>query len=133
MASPARPGSRRPPDPKYMTFVEHLSELRQRLIISVAAIGAGSVVGWFLANRIIHIIDQPVCHALGQKHCKLIVTQIYGGFALQLKVAVIVGFAIALRVTIYQLWKFAAPAFGAGPNRWAPVWMVSALALFVAG
>lgn len=121
------------PDPKYMTFVEHLGELRQRLVICILAIGGGSVIGWLLAGRAIHLIDEPLCKNLGPKHCQLIATQVYGGFTLQLKVAIIIGFVIALPVTVYQLWRFMAPAFGAGANRWAPIWMLSALLLFSAG
>jgi sec-independent protein translocase protein TatC len=123
----------REPDPKYMTFVEHLAELRRRLVISVLAIAVGSVVGWILAGRAIHLIDQPLCNALHHKHCQLVVNQVYGGFTLQLKIAIIIGFAIALPVTIWQLWGFVAPAFGPAANWWGPLWMVSALVLFAAG
>ena len=123
----------RAPDPKYMTFVEHLQELRERLIKCIAAIAVGSVIGWFLAGRVIHLLDQPLCKSLPKGHCRLVVDTVYGGFTLNLKVAIILGFAFALPVTIYQLWAFVAPAFGAGANRWAPVWMLSALVLFLAG
>lgn len=129
--SPARP--RGTPDPKYMTFVEHLSELRSRLIISVLAIAVGSVAGWFLAPEVIHLIDIPLCQHLPHSNCRLVVTDVYGGFTLQLKIAVIVGFVFALPVTVYEMWAFVAPAFGSGPNRWAPIWMISALLLFAGG
>jgi sec-independent protein translocase protein TatC len=128
---PRRPRLREP-DPKYMTFVEHLHELRQRLIISVSSIGVGSIVGWFLAPHIIHILDEPLrAHLKGNTH--LIYNTVYGGFTLQLKLAIMVGFLIALPVTLYQLWGFLAPAFAKGPNIWAPVWITAALVLFAAG
>lgn len=121
----------REPDPKYMTFVEHLQELRHRLIYSILAICGGSVVGWFFSQRVIHAIHQPL---LAHTHQKFIYTTTpYGGFTLQLKVAVIIGFMIALPVTTYQLWQFVSPAFGATANYWAPVWMLSFLVLFCAG
>jgi sec-independent protein translocase protein TatC len=120
------------PDPKYMTFVEHLQELRERLAKSFAAIIVGSIAGWFLAPRVIHLLDQPLSTALG-KNVPIYVDTVYGGFTLQLKVAIVVGFVFALPVTVFQMWAFVAPAFGAGANRWAPIWMVSALALFLAG
>jgi sec-independent protein translocase protein TatC len=123
----------RTPDPKYMTFVEHLQELRVRLVICILAVGAGSIVGWFLAPQVIHLIDQPLRAHLGPRGGKLIVDTIYGGFTLQLKVAITVGFMIALPVTVYQLWAFVAPAFGPEANRWGPIWIVSALTLFTAG
>lgn len=123
----------RQPDPKYMTFVEHLGELRQRLVVSILSIAGGTVAGWFLAGQAIRLIDEPLCRSLGPNHCRLIVNTVYGGFTLQLKVAVIIGFMFALPVTIYQLWGFVAPAFGPAPNRWAPIWITSALALFATG
>ncbi|MBV9280477.1 MAG: twin-arginine translocase subunit TatC [Chloroflexi bacterium] len=121
----------RQPDPKYMTFIEHLQELRQRLIVSIAAIAVGSVVGWFLAPRTIHLLIQPLRHAF--PHQPPVVFQVYGAFTLQLKIAIIIGFMIALPVTLYQLWGFLAPAFGRGANLWAPLWIGSALLLFAAG
>jgi sec-independent protein translocase protein TatC len=63
----------------------------------------------------------------------LIVTTVYGGFTLQLKVAIIVGFAFALPVTISQLWLFLAPAYGPSARRYGPIVIGSALGLFVAG
>lgn len=115
-----------------MTFVEHLDELRHRLIVCFLAIGVGSVVGWFLAPHVLHILDQPVRDHLGQKG-PLVVPAIYGAFTLYLKISIMMGFLFALPVTIYQMWAFVAPAFGAGANRWAPIWITSCLVLFVAG
>jgi len=121
--------SSRPPDPKYMTFVEHLQELRKRLIVCVAAIILGSIAGWFLAKPVINLITAPLRHY----GIPLIVTDVYGLFTLQLKLAVIVGFVFALPITLYQIWAFVAPAFGPNANRWAPIWIGSALLLFAAG
>lgn len=129
--SPARPV--RPVDPKIMSFVEHLDELRARLVKCVLAIAAGSVAGWFLAPHTIAMIDAPIKKVLGQVGGKLVVDTIYGGFTLDLKIALIIGFAIALPVTIWQLWGFVSPAFGEGANRWGPLWMTAAFVLFAAG
>ncbi|GAC1319362.1 MAG: hypothetical protein NVS2B16_06250 [Chloroflexota bacterium] len=120
------------PDPKYMTFVEHLDELRRRLIVCVVAIAVGSVGGWFLFDRVLTLLKQPLCKEL-PKHCTLYVDQIYGLFTLQLKTAVTLGFMFALPITLWQLWLFVAPAFGPKANRWGPVWIFSAIALFLAG
>jgi len=116
-----------------MTLVEHLQELRVRLFKCGLAIAAGSVGGWFLSARIETLMDAPICQAFSHKHCTLYVDTVYGGFTLQMKIAILVGFGFALPVTIYQIWKFVAPAFGSGANRWAPLWMVSALVLFGGG
>jgi sec-independent protein translocase protein TatC len=120
------------PDPKYMTFVEHLQELRVRLAKCFGAIIVGSIGGWSLAPRVIHLLDDPLSKALGH-NVPIYVDTVYGAFTLNLKVAIIIGFVFALPVTIYQLWAFIAPAFGPGANRWAPIWMASALLLFLGG
>ena len=115
-----------------MTFVEHLQELRQRLVISAIAVAVGSVAGWFLFTPVIDLLIRPVKHSLGN-HTTFYVTQVYGIFTLQLKIAVMVGFIIALPVTAYQLWGFLAPAFGPAANRYAPMWITSAIGLFAGG
>lgn len=121
------------PDPRVMSFVEHLDELRQRLVVSLLAVGAGSIGGWLLAPRVIHLLDEPLRRHLGPDGGKLVVNTIYGGFTLQLKLAIVIGFMFALPVTLYQLWGFLAPAFGPAANRWAPIWITTALGLFAAG
>lgn len=117
-------------DPKYMTFVEHLEELRRRLIISVVAVALTSVAGWFLAGWVIDRITDPVVKYF---HKGLAVDTVYGAFTLHLKVAIIVGIVFALPVILYEIWAFIAPAFGPSANRYAPIWIISALVLFAAG
>jgi sec-independent protein translocase protein TatC len=114
-----------------MTFVEHLDELRHRLIKSVGAIALGSIIGWFLAKHVIALLVAPVRTYLHVK--TLYVPQVYGAFTLNLKIAIILGFAFALPVTIYQLWAFVSPACGAQASRVGPLVMLSALVLFAAG
>ena len=127
-----RRSRRQEPDPRYMTWVGHLEELRRRLIVTILATAAGSVVGWFVAPTVVHLLDAPLQASL-HGHGRLVVTTVYGGFTLQLKVALIVGFFLALPVTLYQAWGFVAPAFGSGPNRYAPLFIGSGLGLFAAG
>lgn len=134
------PGGRfhiREPDPKYMTFIEHLQELRKRLTVSVGTIAIGSVIGWFFAKRAIHLLDSPLRTAYAAAHngktLPLYVDTVYGGFTLNLKVAFAIGFLLALPVTIYEVWAFVAPAFGPRANRWGPAIILSSLTLFLAG
>jgi sec-independent protein translocase protein TatC len=127
----------REPDPKYMTFVEHLEELRHRLIVAVSTIAAGSVVGWFLAKRTITLLDAPLNSAYESshhgKHLPLYIDTIYGGFTLNLKIAIAIGVMIALPVLVYQVWAFCAPAFGPNANRWGPIVISTSILLFLAG
>jgi sec-independent protein translocase protein TatC len=130
VTSPIRP-QYRPPDPKYMTFIEHLDELRHRLIKSVGAIALGSIIGWFLAKHVISLLVAPVRTYLHVK--TLYVPQVYGAFTINLKIAIMIGFAFALPVTLYQVWAFVSPAFGGKASRVGPLIITSALALFATG
>jgi sec-independent protein translocase protein TatC len=127
----------REPDPKYMTFVEHLTELRQRLLICLIAVAVGSVIGWFLAGHTLSLLDAPLNAAYEARHnghhLPLYIDTIYGGFTLYLKIAIAIGFTIALPVTVYEVWAFVAPAFGEGANRWGPVIITTSILLFLAG
>jgi len=129
VASPVRPQFKQP-DLKYMTFVEHLEELRHRLIKSMGAIALGSIVGWFLAKHVIQLLVAPVRTYLHVK--TLYVPQVYGAFTINLKIAIIIGFAFALPVTMYQVWAFISPAFGGKASRVGPLVITSALLLFAA-
>jgi sec-independent protein translocase protein TatC len=80
---------------------------------------------------VIKLLVAPVRKYLHAK--TLYVPQVYGAFTINLKIAVIIGFAFALPVTLYQIWAFVAPAFGAKANRVAPIAISTAILLFAAG
>ena len=59
---PERLRRRSEPDPDgTMTLVDHLSELRFRLIVAISAIGVGAIAGWFLFDRVIDLLIEPYC------------------------------------------------------------------------
>ena len=95
-----------PGDEKVMTVVEHLSELRRRLFISILAVVIASIVGYFLAPDLIRILkdqaplDKP-----------LVFTTPGGAFFLIIKLSLMVGIALASPIVLYELWalRFAWP------------------------
>ena len=93
-----------------MTLVEHLSELRLRIFISLAAIGVGSVVGSFFAPQVIDLLRAPV----GQP---LVFTSLGGAFFLQVKIAVIIGLVLSSPVVLYELWAFVSPGLTSHERR----------------
>jgi sec-independent protein translocase protein TatC len=109
-----------------MSLVDHLSELRRRLIISALAVMAGTVVGVFVTPRLIELLKAPVPGAL-------VFTTLGGAFFIQLKLAFLVGLAIAFPILLYQLWAFVSPGLTDRERRTARPWIPIALALFVAG
>src|SRR5258707_6318610 len=111
-----------------MPLVEHLTELRRRLIWSVAAIGLGSVVGFVLGEPIIGFLKAPL-----PPNTPLIVTGIGDAFAIRLRIALVVGVILAMPVILWHVWRFVAP--GLTPTERGAVlpWIPTALLFFVIG
>src|SRR5205823_6004078 len=98
-----------------MTLVEHLTELRKRLVICVIAIVLGGIVGFLLYNRILHLLQHPYAEATKHRKgcrpdgCKLVATDPLQPFIVRLKVSTYSGLVIALPVVLWQLWRFITP------------------------
>lgn len=121
-----------------MTFIEHLEELRRRLIISVLSVLAGMVICWFFRDAILSFLLAPLYEAwrqvdgLDEPH-PLNFTSMLEPFVAYLKLSAIGGFFLSVPVVLYQLWKFIAPGLYAKERRMViPFVLVSSL-LFVGG
>ncbi|HSL98311.1 MAG TPA: twin-arginine translocase subunit TatC [Candidatus Deferrimicrobiaceae bacterium] len=113
---------------RVMPLVDHLAELRNRLIWSVLAIAAGAVVGFAASEPIIGILRGPLPPDL-----PLIVTSIGDAFAIRLRIAVVAGVILAMPVLLWHLWRFIAPGLTAGERRAILPWIPAALGFFVLG
>ena len=92
-------------------LIEHLIELRQRLIYSMLGLGVGFVICWIFAEEIYTILTLPLVTALearGQSP-QLIFTALHEAFFTYLKLALFGGFCLSFPVIASQLWKFVAP------------------------
>lgn len=89
-----------------MTFLEHLGELRKRLLISSIFILIGSTIAYSFAPDIIHFLKMPAGPSLG----KLKVLSLTEGFMAYFKIALIGGIILSVPVIFYQLWAFILPA-----------------------
>jgi sec-independent protein translocase protein TatC len=122
-----------------MTVIEHLEELRSRIIVSLVAVGLGSVVGWVFFHWIFGLLTDPylkLCKAGVIKSptgCKLVFTGVVEPFLIRFKVAVAAGLAIALPVLLYELWRFITPGLTKPERRLAVPFVASSLVLFVLG
>src|ERR687887_804268 len=130
------PEPTRPPTPpstaddgKVMSLVDHLGELRDRLIRSVVAVAVGSAVGFLLSDPIIHFLSG----ALPAGVPKLTTFGIGEAFAIRLRISVIVGIILAMPVLLYQLWAFISPGLTPGERRAVRPWIPLALAFFTLG
>src|SRR5947209_3428183 len=90
-----------------MTILEHLEELRSRLIWMFAAVGVAAIAGWVLFDRVVEKLLQPARPYLQDlTHGKLIFTSPIEAFTLRLKVAMYIGFAIAFPIVLFHVWRF---------------------------
>jgi sec-independent protein translocase protein TatC len=118
-----------------MTLVEHLEELRRRILISVAAIAVGSIIGFLLWERLLHILLWPLpsmAHGLIQNG-KLLATNPGEPFIVSLKLASAFGFTVALPVVLYEVWAFLAPALTRREKKYALRFTLLGVGLFAAG
>ncbi|WP_019633870.1 twin-arginine translocase subunit TatC [Actinomadura atramentaria] len=130
--------TRRTVDPEgRMSLMEHLRELRNRLIKAILALVVGGVIGWLFFDPIWDFLKQPYTrippeHCIDHK-CDLVVHGIFDGFFIHLKVALIAGAVISSPVWLYQIWAFVAPGLYRRERRWTYTFMAAAIPLFLVG
>jgi sec-independent protein translocase protein TatC len=120
-----------------MTLVEHLTELRTRLIICVVAVAVGMLAGFLLYDWIFEFLLQPYKDIATSENAladgKLLQTDPLEGFGIRMKTSAYSGIALAMPVILWQLWRFVTPGLYPNEKRWAVPFVASALALFVLG
>src|SRR5829696_2248997 len=125
---PSRP--RGPRDEARMTLIEHLGELRSRIIKVGVAFFVAAVVAWFFRVRIFGWLLAPAGDALSGK---LSVTSVTEQLFTDMKLALYVGFLLTIPVLLYQAWAFVAPAVGDMSRAFTYTIITLASALFLAG
>jgi sec-independent protein translocase protein TatC len=114
-----------------MTLVEHLTELRRRLVISAVAVAVGAVVAFILYNHILGFLSGPY-HSI--THGKeLIVTDPLEAFATRLKIAAWGGMFLSSPVLLWQLWRFITPGLNPKEKRYAIPFIAASIILFLMG
>lgn len=115
-----------------MPFLDHLEELRWRIIWSLGALILGLIAGFTIVvkGQLIRILQEPITPYLAGK---LIVTNPADPFSITLSVSLMVGIVLASPVIIYQVWAFLSPALHRHEKRVVIPVIVGAVALFVGG
>lgn len=118
-----------------MSMLEHLYELRDRIIKSALAIALGAVVAWFLYPQIFDFLLEPYCDLQGSSvdDCLLLQTEPLEGFSVRLKIAGYGGIALAMPVLLWQVWRFVTPGLYRHEKKWAYPFVFAAMALFLLG
>jgi sec-independent protein translocase protein TatC len=126
------------PDDARMSLIEHLTELRDRIIKVVIALVIGMLIAFLLYDQIFAILIAPYedianTHNTISGDGRLLQVDPLEGFGIRMKLALYGGIAIAMPVILWQLWRFVTPGLYAHEKRYAIPFIVSALALFVMG
>lgn len=117
-----------------MNLIDHLGELRSRLMKAIAAVAVAAIAGWILYGRTVSLLIAPARPYLtGPTGDKLVITSPVEGFTLRFKVATYVGFAIAFPVVLWQLWRFIAPGLKSNERKMAVPFVMSGMTLFSLG
>lgn len=123
-----------------MPLVDHLRELRRRLVISVLAIIVGTIVGWIIYPQAFDFIKQPYVDGIAPllKRRGFNATLVLNGgvgsaFSFRLKLALTIGLVLSSPVWIGQIWGFVLPALHRNERRWAYLLTVTGAPLFAAG
>jgi sec-independent protein translocase protein TatC len=115
-----------------MTLVEHLTELRRRLVKAVIALVLGGVVGFIIYGPVLEVLQAPYCE-INPGNCDFIVTDPLQSFSVRLKVSAYVGLILALPVVMWQLWRFITPGLYPKEKRYAIPFVASSVVLFLLG
>ena len=110
------------------TLVEHLGELRTRLLIALGSVGVAFIVAFAFQERILRWLSEPL-----PDDKQLVTLGVTEPFFTAVKVSLYAGIAIALPIVLYQLWSFLAPAFEEHTQRVVSVFVLIGTALFVCG
>src|SRR5262245_42115454 len=115
-----------------MPLLEHLTELRKRLILSVIAIALGFLIAYTFDDWLFKALTYPLRAASPDK-VLLIGTGVAEAFFTKLKVALIAGLFIASPAVFLEIWKFIAPGLFDSERRLAKPFVISATIFFIGG
>lgn len=123
-----------------MSVVEHLRELRRRVIVALIVIGVGAAVAYYFYNPILRFLEAPYCHVPAKNrgaqpgsNCELTYFGVTTGFIVRLKICALVGVIGTAPCWLYQLWAFVTPGLKAKERKYTISFVTIASLLFALG
>ncbi len=115
-----------------MSLLEHLDELRQRILRALVAVGLGFLVCWVFVEEITDFLAQPVYRSLPEGS-RLVFLGITDPFVLYVKVAALAALFLTSPLVLYQIWRFVAPGLYQRERRNAGPFIIAGSFFFLAG
>jgi sec-independent protein translocase protein TatC len=118
-----------------MGFLDHLEELRKRIVYSIIAVGVGTGLSWGYRERIYAVMQKPIMDALRNHGLaeKLVYLNPTDPFNLYLKIAILAGLFLTSPFVLYQVWMFISPGLYRKEKRYVMPFMASTITLFTLG
>jgi sec-independent protein translocase protein TatC len=118
-----------------MSFLEHLEELRRRIIYCIIAVVVGFFACWNYAEKIYELVQRPIMDALKHNGMaeKLVYLNPTDAFNLYLKTAALAGLFVTSPFILYQVWLFMSPGLYRKEKRYVVPFMFSTIGLFLSG
>jgi len=127
------PAAAPPAEEKVMTLVDHLTELRRRIFICVAAVVVGSGIGFYFSGQIISFLRGPLPPNPDGTQRALNFLAPGEAFFIYIKISLVVGIILAMPVLLFQIWRFVSPGLTPDERRLARPWVPIALVFFLVG
>lgn len=124
-----------------MSLVEHLEELRYRLVVAIVAVAIGAVAGWFLFDPLVDLLKAPYCdywrtvppELRATRECTFFFSGALEPALVKFKLVGVMGLFFALPVVLYQLWAFVVPGLTKRERRLGIPFVFSSVFLFALG
>ncbi len=116
-------------------LIEHLTELRNRILYSVAAFTVAFLFAWVFWKPVFELLKAPLCNTLlarGQE-CQLVLIKMQEGFFVSMKIGLWGGFGLAFPIIAYQLWRFVAPGLYRSEKAAFLPFLIASPVMFVLG
>lgn len=122
----------------HMTLLEHLAELRRRVLIAAMAVVVACIVGWFLYPPVFRFMEHAyhsecLHHPARFVSCNLVARAPTEAFTTRLKLTTYIGAALAAPVWLWEIWRFITPGLKRNEKRYAVPFVISAMVLFLMG
>jgi sec-independent protein translocase protein TatC len=119
-------------DDANMTLVEHLTDLRYRIVKALQGIVVGVVFGLYFAENILTVIRKPILPYLGE-HGGLVFTGVMDKFMAHVKVGALAGLILTCPYWLYHVWKFISPGLYKNERKYAAGFIITGTGLFLLG